>query len=943
MKSICKRLLILALILSIILPLGTLEAYASSGLTAYVEEIYGNEVIIKGSTLPNTAVTVKLQRLEDNNIRYTDETKSKEDGSFEFDVNISAGEYRAIISAIGLTVETRCSVNDLNDGTVTVRVEGKDSTLLKEYRVKADVGYTTYYMAVTKALKDNNVPYTEKDGLIDGIGPKNEGAGLEGWQWMVNGGGGQTLPTDLVNEYDDIVLVVGDLWNPTITQLKLSAKSGNLIDRNTVEIVQDSDFTVKFEQFDVDIFGDVNKKPIPNQTIRFGSERKQTDKNGEVVFVASREGRYTISSEPTKNEDGNPLIRPVPIDVLVREEGSGGTDPGVDPNIPIGKNSITLSVDTKTIGGGYHINNKEMELQPRDTAYDVLERAMGKSNLKTTGSGSSLYVASMRLNGKWVGEFDNGSGSGWMYNVNGKYPNISAGAYRLRAGDDVNWRYTTDLGEDLGHYIGDAPPVNGEEKPVPDVDNIDNEELKGLAKDILDKKMSDEEIKKEAEKVIDKIIRGIDPEKMKEYEIRQVGKDLNVMAKVLVRKVRDLSYAEDILIKIIDSIDNIGNSLSDKDKSEQKKELLSIMEDALEKKSKIRITKETITEEDIKDIDSIDKFNHNIIEAMEKAKLFNGRKLESTLIFNMDKKIDKIIISKSILEKMVKSNLKYLNLNFNSGTIKMAISQLSHEKDMIIIMRDMTYYTEIDITPRRSFAIPLTVKLPYGQDGSKSTVIREDDSGNKTNLGGIYDKENKKMIFTTNENSKYYITNGSASFRDLQNYKWAEESINQMAIKGIVSGKAEGIFAPQDNITRAEFATLLVKAVKAIEKDDDSKFIDVRPDDWYSDYVNIASKNALMSGKGKDIFDPNGNITREELAQAISNVLKSSGYELDGIDYLKEFKDRDKIAKWAKNGANLAVQFGIINGSNDRFNPSDNATRAETIVMLNRLYNLIIY
>lgn len=939
MKSTLKGLLILALIFSIILPMGTLEAYASSGLTAYVEEIYGNEVIIKGTTLPNTAVTAKLQRLEDNNIRYTDETKSKEDGSFEFAVNISAGEYRAIISAIGLTVETRCSVNDLNDGTVTVRIEGKDSTLLEEYRVKADVGYTTYYMAVTKALKDNNVTYTEKDGLIDGIGPKNEGAGLEGWQWMVNGGGGQTLSRDLVNEYDDIVLVVGDLWNPTITQLKLSTKSGTLIDRNIVEIVKDNEFTVKFEQFDVDIFGDINKKPIPNQTIRFGSEKKQTDKNGEAVFIASREGKYTVSSEPSKNEEGNPLIRPVPIEVLVKEDSSGGTD----PEIPIGKNSITLSVDTKTIGGGYHINNKEMELEPRDTAYDVLERAIGKSNLKTTGTGSSLYVASMELNGKWVGEFDYGSGSGWMYNVNGKYPNISAGAYRLKAGDDVNWRYTTDLGEDLGHYIGDTPPADGKIEPAPDVDNIENKQLKDLVKDMLNNKMKDDEIKKEAEKIIGKIIRDINLDKMKISEVKEIVEDLNKIAEILVEKVRDVRYVEEILIDIIENMGKLKSSLSHEYNIKIQGDLLSVIQDALEKKSEIRISKETIREEDIKDLDSIGKFNSNIIEAVEKAKLSNGRKLESTLTFNMSKKIDKIIIPKAILEKIIKSNLKYLNLNFKSGTIKMTIDQLSAEKDMIIIMRDMTSYTQIDITPRRRFAIPLTVKLPHGQDGTKSTVIREDDSGNRTNLGGIYDKKNKEMIFTTNENSKYYITNSSASFRDLQNYKWAENSINQMSIKGIVHGKAEGIFAPQDNITRAEFAALLVRAFKAIEKDSDPKFIDVKPDDWYVDYVNIASKNALMTGRGKDIFDPNENITRQELSQAIANVLKSSGYETDGVDYLKEFKDNDEIANWAREGANLAVKFGIINGSNNKFNPSDNATRAETIVMLERLYELIIY
>ena len=933
MKLRCKQTLAILLILTMILPVGILKAHASSGLTAYVEEIYGNEVIITGNTLPNTSVTLKLIRVEDNNIRYTNETKSNVKGSFEFAVNIEPGEYKAVVSAIGLSVETRCNVNDIYAGTVTVRVEGKNSTLLKETRVDIEAGYTTYYMAVTKALKDNGVKYTEEGKSIAGIGPENEGAGSEGWQWMVNGGGGQTLPTDLVNQYDDIVLVVGDLWNPTITQLKVSTESGNIIDKNNIEIIKGNLFTVRLEQFDVDIFGDVSKSPVPNQTIRFGNEKKQTDENGEAVFIANSEGMFIVSCEPTKNEEGNPLIRPVPINIKVRKDPNEGGDPN-------GKNTVTLSIDTQTIGGGYFIEDKEMELRPRDTAYDILERAIGRSNLKTTGSGSSVYVASMRLDGEWIGEFDHGSGSGWMYNVNGTYPNVSAGAYRVDGGDSINWRYTTDLGADLGHYIGDTPPVDG--KPNPNAENIRNAELKGLLDSISRMNITDLQIQKEAEKVISKIINEIDVKNMKPSEIKDIINDLNIIADILVDKVQNVSYIENVLVDIVENMGELKDSIDKEDSMNYQKTLLMTVQKALNKKSKIKVNSEKITELNIIDIENISKFNRNLIKAIEREKLTNGKKLEAVLTFNMEKKIEKIIIPTNILEKIIKSDMKYLRLNFSAGTMKISINQLSSEREMIVIMKNMADYTEIGITPNKRFTVPITIRLPYEKSGTGKTVIREDDGGNRENLGGIYHKDSKYMIFTTNENSKYYIVNNPVSFRDLNKHKWAEESINMMAIKGIVDGKSEELFAPADSITRAEFSALLVRAAKTVLPDNKKVFADVKANAWYSEYINAAYFNGLMKGRTENVFDPNGKITRQELAQAMANVLKIVGYESDGRQYLDKFDDKDQISEWAKEGANLSVQFELINGTNGNFNPKKDATRAEAIVMLDRLYSLII-
>lgn len=114
----------------------------------------------------------------------------------------------------------------------------------------------------------------------------------------------------------------------------------------------------------------------------------------------------------------------------------------------------------------------EVAFSQGDTPYSVLKRVV--SNIKSTGSGDSLYVSA--ING--VSEFDGGPLSGWVYAVNGIKPDIGAGAYHLKTGDKLVWHYTLNLGEDihkgiskLDNYIASNPPTTPTpEKPKPPVE-----------------------------------------------------------------------------------------------------------------------------------------------------------------------------------------------------------------------------------------------------------------------------------------------------------------------------------------------------------------------------------------------------------------------------------------------------------------------------------------
>lgn len=126
----------------------------------------------------------------------------------------------------------------------------------------------------------------------------------------------------------------------------------------------------------------------------------------------------------------------------VNGTGGGGTAPTAH---------VTLSIDKQTINKGYVISPKSVTLQPGDTVWTVLQRELNAGGItfkyEWNTQYNSVYVQSIAGDG----EFDNDSnGSGWMYNVNGVYPNYGASLYVLKAGDSIQWRYTMNLGADLG-------------------------------------------------------------------------------------------------------------------------------------------------------------------------------------------------------------------------------------------------------------------------------------------------------------------------------------------------------------------------------------------------------------------------------------------------------------------------------------------------------------
>jgi len=180
------------------------------------------------------------------------------------------------------------------------------------------------------------------------------------------------------------------------------------------------------------------------------------------------------------------------------------------------------------------------------------------------------------------------------------------------------------------------------------------------------------------------------------------------------------------------------------------------------------------------------------------------------------------------------------------------------------------------------------------------------------------------------------------SFPDVAANAWYAGFVQYVAEKGYMKGKEiNGIlyFAPNDPITRAEFATVLYSKENKPEVTYVDQFSDVKEGKWFTNPVIWAFQNNITKGYGSgNIFGVSDNITREQMAQMFYAYAKAKGYDLstNGAS-LDRFADPDKVSSWAVEAMKWATSKGVISGTGDaipKLNPKGSATRAECAAMI---------
>ena len=176
-------------------------------------------------------------------------------------------------------------------------------------------------------------------------------------------------------------------------------------------------------------------------------------------------------------------------------------------------------------------------------------------------------------------------------------------------------------------------------------------------------------------------------------------------------------------------------------------------------------------------------------------------------------------------------------------------------------------------------------------------------------------------------------------YNDVENGRWSYDAIQHLSAKGIISGYSDGNFCPQNHISRAEFIKLLVAASGlSLDEDEnsDSIFADVKKDDWFYPYAKTAAKYGIALGDNNGNFNPEAQITREEIAVFVFRTCQSVNFKLDTKGE-KLIADAERISDWAYTPVMQLVAAGVINGYNDgTFLPQSTATREETASLVYR-------
>lgn len=170
-------------------------------------------------------------------------------------------------------------------------------------------------------------------------------------------------------------------------------------------------------------------------------------------------------------------------------------------------------------------------------------------------------------------------------------------------------------------------------------------------------------------------------------------------------------------------------------------------------------------------------------------------------------------------------------------------------------------------------------------------------------------------------------------FEDLDTASWAYEAISTLYNKGIISGKSETRYAPNDNITREEFVKLIIGAIGELSVNKQNKFKDVSDDAWFCNCVNLAAELGIVNGIGDNLFGAGMKITRQDMAVMLYKAVVYKGIDLNING--PEFTDSDEISDYAVQAIGALASEGIINGMDDgTFKPNSNATRAEAAQMV---------
>ncbi len=288
--------------------------------------------------------------------------------------------------------------------------------------------------------------------------------------------------------------------------------------------------------------------------------------------------------------------------------------------------------------------------------------------------------------------------------------------------------------------------------------------------------------------------------------------------------------------------------------------------------------------------------------------------------------------------------------NSTKDTVKVAENSAEKGKFTIIapVMDFTVKYTNGNKTveaDRFDVYVQRTIAIPAGVDPNKITtgvVVDPDGTSRHVPTRVTIDKSIYYAVINSLTNSTYTVVWHPLEFADAEKH-WAKNAINDMGSRMVVTGVGDNLYEPNRDITRAEFAAIIVKALGLKPGIGKNPFSDVKNTDWYADYIKTATDYKIIAGYGNGKFGPMDKITREQAMTMIGKAMNITDLKVqlssDQIgELLAGFGDGSKAAGYAKNSIAACIKSGIVSGRGGKLiDPKAYITRAEVAVIVRNL------
>jgi len=263
------------------------------------------------------------------------------------------------------------------------------------------------------------------------------------------------------------------------------------------------------------------------------------------------------------------------------------------------------------------------------------------------------------------------------------------------------------------------------------------------------------------------------------------------------------------------------------------------------------------------------------------------------------------------------------------GSVYLVVQEMANSKDGTI--------AEIDLTSTNG-----RVKV----EGFTGTVVNGSDEkeiSSDSNIVTINLKQRQSIMYKLTPNNTINVADlDLAKYDDSAILDWATDAIEFVGLNRIANDIANATFAPEQNITRGDFAYFLVNTLGIRKVGTPNQFVDVDSSKYYADAILAGRSAGVLNGSGNDMYEPEAPISRQDAMAIIARGMTYMSMlgKSDAESRLSVFSDSALIADYAREPIAAMTEEEIVKGNTDgTVNPLGNITRAEAAVIMHRIAN----